>query len=442
MINAIKRVKIENFQSHKDTVLEFINGLNVIMGPSDQGKSAILRAIKWVLYNEPRGMEFIRHGSSTARVSLEFSNGNTVIRERSKSKNRYTVIDNEGKESIFEGFGNEIPEEVIKTHGIPKIQLDSDISSSLNIGDQLEGPFLLSESGSVRAKAIGRLTGLHIIDKALRDCSIDLRREAQTGERHKKELEELNERISAFDSLERIKNTIDYTGGIIRLLESLAEKRNILENKKKALEEVRESHYQAESIMKKTHMLSETEISIKKAVALKTRFEKLVELQRKIGSLNIEIQTAERLLNKTDNLGMLQQSLEKVQKLSGKLEALSTLSVRLNLILNEITESQSYIKNTAVIHEKEKTIDKINDDIKKFKDYSDLLQRYNIISNHLSEGNKYLEKNINDTDVLLKEYSIALKKAGKCPLCKSEINESVIDEVIKHYREVHENGGL
>lgn len=58
----LKRVRLENFQSHRNSVIDFDRGLNVIVGPSDSGKSAIIRAIKWALYNEPSGNYFIREG--------------------------------------------------------------------------------------------------------------------------------------------------------------------------------------------------------------------------------------------------------------------------------------------------------------------------------------------------------------------------------------------
>ena len=51
----IKKIIIDNFQSHEHTEIEFGPGLNVIVGPSDYGKSAVVRALRWVLYNEPRG---------------------------------------------------------------------------------------------------------------------------------------------------------------------------------------------------------------------------------------------------------------------------------------------------------------------------------------------------------------------------------------------------
>ena len=47
----IKKIELHNFQSHEYTEMEFDRGLNVILGNSDVGKTAILRAIKWALYN-------------------------------------------------------------------------------------------------------------------------------------------------------------------------------------------------------------------------------------------------------------------------------------------------------------------------------------------------------------------------------------------------------
>ena len=45
----IDKIKIENIQSHKNTELNLSNGINVIVGSSNNGKSAILRALYWAI---------------------------------------------------------------------------------------------------------------------------------------------------------------------------------------------------------------------------------------------------------------------------------------------------------------------------------------------------------------------------------------------------------
>lgn len=44
----IKSIIIKNFQSHANTELELCDGVNVILGNSDVGKTAILRALGWI----------------------------------------------------------------------------------------------------------------------------------------------------------------------------------------------------------------------------------------------------------------------------------------------------------------------------------------------------------------------------------------------------------
>ena len=46
---------------------------------------------------------------------------------------------------------------------------------------------------------------------------------------------------------------------------------------------------------------------------------------------------------------------------------------------------------------------------------------------------------INGNDKLLKDYSAVLKKAGKCPVCQSKIENDVLNEIIKNYSV---NGGI
>jgi len=57
-MSLIRSLEIENFQSHELTKLDLHKGLNVIVGPSDQGKSALIRALRWLCYNEPKGTDF------------------------------------------------------------------------------------------------------------------------------------------------------------------------------------------------------------------------------------------------------------------------------------------------------------------------------------------------------------------------------------------------
>ena len=57
MINS---VVVRNFQIHKKTSIEFVSGVNIISGTSDNGKSSLIRAMRWVIENRPQGFYFKR----------------------------------------------------------------------------------------------------------------------------------------------------------------------------------------------------------------------------------------------------------------------------------------------------------------------------------------------------------------------------------------------
>ena len=66
----IQSLHIKNLQSHKDSHLDFCEGVNVIVGPSDSGKSAILRALRWIVKNRPQGDVLRSHWGGETEASI------------------------------------------------------------------------------------------------------------------------------------------------------------------------------------------------------------------------------------------------------------------------------------------------------------------------------------------------------------------------------------
>src|SRR5688572_7680246 len=59
---------VTDFQSLGRVEVE-VSGLTVLVGPSNRGKSALIRALEAVLFNKP-GDAFVRHGKKKAVVEL------------------------------------------------------------------------------------------------------------------------------------------------------------------------------------------------------------------------------------------------------------------------------------------------------------------------------------------------------------------------------------
>ena len=172
---VFKTLKIKNIQSHKDTELEFVNGVNVIVGSSNNGKSAILRALYWLRYNRPLGTDILLshwciddkgNQKNKMEVTLE-TDGGVVSRCRGKSENQYIV-----NGEIFNVVKTDVPDDV---ENLLKL-------TETNIQKQQDAPFLLSLTGGQVAQYFNRVVKLDVIDDVLskaeslrRKCNSDIK---------------------------------------------------------------------------------------------------------------------------------------------------------------------------------------------------------------------------------------------------------------------------
>lgn len=162
----IKSLQIQNFQSWKSINLKFDLGVNVIVGPSDSGKSAILRALLWAITNRPSGEAFKSCWGGETFVDLELEK-QTISREKGK-ENLYIISSSDLKKPVeFKAFGQDVPEEISNALNI----------SDINIQRQMDAPFLLSSTPGEVGRILNQAVRLDIIDKAQKNIASMLRQE-------------------------------------------------------------------------------------------------------------------------------------------------------------------------------------------------------------------------------------------------------------------------
>lgn len=153
----IKSIYIKNILNHHRTKINFINGFNILTGPSDSGKSAVCHALNWAINNKPRGSSLLSWWGEESKVIIEFENGASITRVRNKKINRYEVIKEGSKKIIvLEAFGSSVPDTVLKISNF----------SDLNFQMQLDKHFLLSLTSGQTAKFLNKITNLSIIDSS------------------------------------------------------------------------------------------------------------------------------------------------------------------------------------------------------------------------------------------------------------------------------------
>lgn len=379
----IKKVIIDNFQSHDHSELDFDLGLNIIVGQSDNGKSAILRAIKWVLYNEPRGTDFIRFGTNECSVTVITGDNYTITRRRKTNKNIYTVIKPDGEKLEFENFGNAVPVEVIEATGVKEIKLDTDTSAKLNLNEQLDPPFLLSETGTMRAKAIGRIVNTNILDAAERDIMKDISNNNLVIKGYEKQLSDIDEELQQYCD-------IDTEEENIKIIESLFSRID--------------------------------EINLK--------FEKMKEFKDKIESVNNQIAQNTQVLSKLKGLPDISDHFNNLREKSIFSLRLCSFRDKLEVI------NQSILKDTLILG-KLKDLEKVKESIKVLdsktslcEKLSELNEKQIDITSKIQKGSEYMVQLKDELKSKVSQYSSGLKQIGKCPTCFNDITDECLNKII------------
>src|SRR5882724_9289113 len=117
----IRRIVLENYMAHVRTVIELAEGLTVLIGPNNCGKSAIIHALEMICYNSDAADFAIRHGAKMATVTVETEDADgakhTLVWWRSKGTAGYSI---DGRK--IEGLGRSIPEDLHDHLRMPKIE--------------------------------------------------------------------------------------------------------------------------------------------------------------------------------------------------------------------------------------------------------------------------------------------------------------------------------
>lgn len=127
--------------SHAHSVFELAEGLNVLCGPNNCGKSAVVAALRLVCYNEA-STHVVRHGAREAVVEIVTGDGHTVRWSRKRNGSPRYEIDGQ----VFDRLGKGgVPERVHQVLKLPLVTANSeDQEFDVHFGQQQTPIFLLN----------------------------------------------------------------------------------------------------------------------------------------------------------------------------------------------------------------------------------------------------------------------------------------------------------
>lgn len=329
------RVEVKNFQSMVHQVVE-IDGFSTVVGRSNVGKSAIVRAIKAALTGAPAD-SYVRHGASCLRLvknaktckcfcSVRITgSGIDLLWEKGDTINRYMY---NGVEYSVPGRGT--PE--FLGDGFSRISLGSGEKTLLQVSDQFDPLFLLNNSGTVVADVLSDVAKLDQINAATRLVEKDRKEAVAVRKVRDRDRDDLQKVIDGYSGLDSVL-------GEVSRIEELAQKVDQLEVEESKISRYFDAVLAAEECVRLLEPV--TSLSIPDLRSLVTVSASSVELSR-FERVWGAIDTAVTLLSAVDsvqvpNLTRLENVGLAYRQLSGFLEQ----AVKLKEFLQTTKESEA-----------------------------------------------------------------------------------------------------
>lgn len=329
----IEQVTLVNFHKHENLTVDFKAGLNIITGETDAGKSALLRAIYWVLFNRPLGDGYILDGKDNAQVILKFSDGNKITRTKSSKENSYTINDDAPLKAVSTG----VPEPVQKILNMGQI----------NYQDQWHPPFMLSMKPPEVARYLNSVSGLSQIDSTSKNIKARASKTKTLLKNAKADVKQSNQEISDLVFIDKLEEQV-------LDLETVREKAEIARLRSSKLHTCLD-----------TYKAKQDEIDGKEWIfAAKKELDILVQGRAEMENLATRISTIRTLVSSHTGSGIrikkakaLLKSKTTILKLEKLQPALDELDDRIDAISSKVSKYKNLVEQ----------IQKIKQDIKKYE---------------------------------------------------------------------------
>ena len=200
----LRNISILNYQSHEDTQLELSPGINVIIGQTNTGKTAILRALNWLINNRPTGDGFKcnKNEKNEIRVFLANDEWNLArIKNFDKDFNGYFLQNRKDSKERFDfnKIGVDVPEKIKRVLNL----------SFINYQSQLSKHFLITESPGEVGRVINDCTRMVDIDRVMQWFEKELREKRSQDKFIEKDLEGKKEEVKQYEGIESVGNKIE-----------------------------------------------------------------------------------------------------------------------------------------------------------------------------------------------------------------------------------------
>lgn len=286
----INQITINNFQSHKESQFNFSKGVNAIIGTSDHGKSAVIRALCWAIYNRPKGISmasnWIKDNGKLKDVYSVIINkdGILITRKRDNDLNEYSIQENDLKED-FKNVSLDVPKRISEVIDFTEV----------NLQRQHDAPFLISATGGEVGIFFNNIVHMELIDKML----TGIKSFRLNNNREIKELESAIIEIGV--SIDNF-NWISIAEGFIEKIEIYEKRKTDLQKNKEKLSIYCDQIKENDKILNKVSFIKEIEPLIDKYIYLHDKIKLELKTLNKFKNIYVDIKNNSKIINTCNNV--------------------------------------------------------------------------------------------------------------------------------------------
>lgn len=364
MMGPIKFIELQNWVSYEKARFDFHPNVNMIIGPSGKGKSAMMAAFQKLFYNRPMGNDFVSWWGGETRL-ITSADDWVLTYLKKKSKAYYHLVDTRLDLGIdFTAFGSAVPDDISNILGI---------SDELNIQPQFKKKapiFLLSETAGDAARKINTFANLHGIDETIKAGRDDI-------SASKREIKIINDQIASKE-----KELEEYTG-----LDKLGDLLTKAEQAEKELIAVDKKIFEIENILHDLNHLNRELKEYERWVAIAGLLSNYQNLTKKMKEKQIQIH---RIEHNQKSISIYKKELKATMKISHISLSLSEWG-KFNIETNQLKYQADELKEILA-------------DIQLYR--ADILK----YSREYMKARQSLKANFPDS----------------CPLCNSRVNRALL----------------
>ncbi|PLJ76845.1 AAA family ATPase [Infirmifilum sp. SLHALR2] len=435
----LRKIKLRNFLSHRETEIQPMHGVNVFVGPNGAGKSSILEAIYFALTGEAwrtrRTGDLVNWRASSGEVELEFSIGGDVYVLRRSISGPGTVLLKNGKPVARDKEG-----------------VDRALRDLLHLNPkQIENIVLVMQGG---------------VTELFRDLEPSKRREAIDT------ILGISDYREVFNKLKDTPvsvNTEHFTLSLYPHVEGRGSLQAILESTREKITD------RYNNLVSEMQRLEQEIIKLKKELQEKQRIlqeenleklkDELLQLERKLGEISGNINYhRERLRKVEDEINKLEKEKSNLSnKLEGKEKELKELAEATRVLeakglieeleekrnrLDTLEKSLSSIQDPVELLEKTrreisdimqqygedpvKLLNKKEGELKELEDREkELMSKLTGIETRLDEMRQRIESEISDIDEKIKMLNSTSEPS--CPLCGQQLTSEQREHVLQKF---------